>query len=59
MIKISDAEKIRGMERRITDFLPEATNEKTLSNILKLLGGKMFELEFYIHRKYLPKTKLK
>lgn len=58
MIKISDAEKIRGTKSRITDFSPEATSEKTLSSILKLLK-KMFELEFYTHRKYLPKTKLK
>lgn len=35
MIKISNAEKIRVTKRKITNFLPKATSEKTLNNILK------------------------
>lgn len=37
MLKISDAEKIKGTKKRIREFSSEASGEKTLSNSFKLL----------------------
>lgn len=57
----SDAGKSGDKEKNNSRFLiRNNVSEKTVSNIFTLLKKKpkMFELEFYTHRKFLPKTKL-